>query len=960
PIMSGEKFLGAMEFFSHNLREPDPELLDMFSGIGSQIGLFMERKRAEEALSQNARLLDLSHDAIFVWDLDGKIRYWNEGAEQLYGYHPEEAVGRVSHELLATIHPQGTAAFLAKLERDGEWTGELVHTAKDGRVLTVETRQQIIHRADRRRLVLESNRDVTERKNAQAALQEAHDQLEERIWERTAELAEANARFQAMFDQGLFAGLMTPDGILIDANRSSLESCGFTRDEVVGKPLWETGWWNRSPQVQAWLKAGFAEAVQGRRFHGESIYFTADGTERIIDFALMPIKDDGGKLLYVMPTGMDITDWKRAEEEVRDAEVLRESEALFRNMADNAPVLVWMSDTTRNCTWFNKVWLDFVGRPLEKEIGNGWAENVHPEDMDRCLKTYVETSDARQQFEMEYRLRRHDGEYRWILDRGSPAYGEAGEFTGYVGSCIDITERRLAEQNLQASQARFAGLIESAMDAIIAVDDAQRVVLFNPAAEQVFGWTAREAVGKSIDQFIPSRFREAHRKHIQNFGEHGVTSRRMGALGTLSGLRANGQEFPIEASISHMNVDGKKLFTVILRDITERKKAETVIRELASIVEFSDDAIIAKDLNDIITSWNSGAERLYGYTAGEAIGKPITLVVPADRHWEDPEMLARLKRGETIQHHETIRVTKDGRRIDVSLTVSPIRDADGNIIGVSKIGRDITERKKIEAELKAWRHELELRVEERTVDLVLAHKQLQSQIEERKRLEAEIARAIEHEQLRLGQELHDGLGQQLAGMRYMMGALQVKLTRLPGSGAEEARKLETLLQQCIEQARNLAKGFYPVELERRGLFFALKEISHTIEQSFGVRCILQVDEAVCPEPKGTAAIQLFRVVQEAMHNAVKHATARNIVIRLLTTDGQTVLTVQDDGIGLPRDVNKTKGMGLRIMDYRARLIGAQLELRNGSTGGTVVSCSFPAEERVPPSETQPAYGTGQA
>jgi signal transduction histidine kinase len=235
------------------------------------------------------------------------------------------------------------------------------------------------------------------------------------------------------------------------------------------------------------------------------------------------------------------------------------------------------------------------------------------------------------------------------------------------------------------------------------------------------------------------------------------------------------------------------------------------------------------------------------------------------------------------------------------------------------------------------------------VELAVAHKQVQAQIEERKRLEAEIARAIESEQLRLGQELHDGLGQQLAGMCYMLGALKVKLDRASEPNAREAQKIEKLLLQSVEQVRNLAKGFYPVELERRGLFFALGEIAHTTEQTFGVRCTVKVSESDGIEPKGPPAIQLFRIAQEAVYNAVKHARAKQITIQLATTDGRTSLVVQDDGIGLPPSVNEAKGMGLRIMDYRARMIGAQFDLRRGPNGGTIVTCSFPAGSAdVPP------------
>ena len=135
---------------------------------------------------------------------------------------------------------------------------------------------------------------------------------------------------------------------------------------------------------------------------------------------------------------------------VRRAEdALQDIEYAFRSAVDAAPVLIWRSDPDKACVWFNKRWLEFVGRPMECEVGNGWAENVHPDDLDACFKTYVAAFDARQVFSMEYRLRRHDGEYRWIVDDGIPLYRSGGEFAGYIGFCIDITERKAAEQGLR-------------------------------------------------------------------------------------------------------------------------------------------------------------------------------------------------------------------------------------------------------------------------------------------------------------------------------------------------------------------------------------------------------------------------------------------------------------------------------------------------------------------------------
>ena len=366
-------------------------------------------------------------------------------------------------------------------------------------------------------------------------------------------------------------------------------------------------------------------------------------------------------------------------------------------------------------------------------------------------------------------------------------------------------------------------------------------------------------------------------------------------------------------------------------DLIERKQTEAATALLGAIVGSSDDAIISKGLNGVITSWNKSAERLFGYTAQEAIGQSVTMLIPPDRLSEEPEILAQLVRGERVEHFETVRVRKDGSLMDISLTISPVKDSTGRVIGASKIARDITEHKRMEAELATWQRELELRVVQLRV-------QLQAEADERKRLEAEIAMAVEAEQQRLGQELHDGLAQEMTGVGYLLEALALKLT---SKHARELLKLRGKLGTAIEKTRNLAKGFYPVEIEKYGLEMALRELAKHNQERFGVSCLVEADEKAPVELRDSRAIQLFRIAQEAVHNAAKHAKAKHVLIRLEAQNGGWLLTVRDDGVGLRRDVERADGMGLRIMQYRAQMIGGMLSIRNGVGGGVIVSCIVP-------------------
>ena len=263
-----------------------------------------------------------------------------------------------------------------------------------------------------------------------------------------------------------------------------------------------------------------------------------------------------------------------------------------------------------------------------------------------------------------------------------------------------------AQAALGASEERTRLILENALDAILTIDAEQHIVLFNRAAEKMFRCTAKEAIGQSLNRFIPERFRSAHGQHIRRFGQTGVTNRTMGAMGQLWALRTDGVEFPIEASISQTEASGKKLFTVILRDITERKQAEARNLLLATIVDSSDDAIVSKDLSGTILSWNRGAERIYGYTEAEIVGKSVDVIVPPGLLHEINHALREVAEGRMVTRDETTRVRKDGSLLKVSLILSPMRNAEGQIIGVSSIAHDITERKRAEEALTASQAQL--------------------------------------------------------------------------------------------------------------------------------------------------------------------------------------------------------------------------------------------------------------
>ena len=388
------------------------------------------RKLAEAALRDSelklAGVVSSAMDAIISIDKSQQIVLFNAAAEKMFGCSADEIMGQPVDRLIPERFHQAHREHVREFgetritKRTMGNMGPLYGSKSDGTEFPIEASisQAELNGEPYYTVIL---RDITERSQAESDLRQSE--------ERFAKAFRGNPQPMSLTTLG--------EGRYLDVNDSFLLMSGYTREEVIGRTSIELGIWGAPEARRDFMQLLERGAIRNR----ETKFQTKSGSIRLLLSSSEQIEIGGEPCVLVASS--DITDRKQADE------ALRASESRFRNMADTAPVLIWIAGPDKLCTYFNQGWLDFTGRTMEQELGNGWAEGVHQDDFARCLNIYIVAFDRREPFKMEYRLRRSDGVYRWIYDCGTPRFSGEGEFLGYIGSCIDIGDRKEAEEALQ-------------------------------------------------------------------------------------------------------------------------------------------------------------------------------------------------------------------------------------------------------------------------------------------------------------------------------------------------------------------------------------------------------------------------------------------------------------------------------------------------------------------------------
>jgi len=809
-----------------------------------------ERKRAE----QRFRLVvEASPSAMIMVNAAGLITLVNAQTEHLFGYARAELLDQPMEMLVPEryrgAHPGHRNRFFQSPSTRAMGVGrDLYGLRKDGTEMPIEIGLNPI-KTDEGAFVLASIIDITERKRA-------------------------DERFRLIIEHAPYGKLLVDqNGKITLVNAQIEKSFGYSRDELLGQPIEMLV----PPRFHAHHTAhrdNFITRPTARTMGaGRDLYgLRKDGTEFPVEIGLNPLETEEG--MMVLGTIVDITKRKQAEEALRASQdrlsfVLQQSHTggWDLNLEDNTAFRTLEHDRIFGYDELLPQWTYEI-----------FLEHVLPVDRAEVDRSFREATAAQRDWSFQCRIRRADGELRWIWAAGGHQHDGGAPARRMAGIVQDITERKEAEETLRRSQEQLAGIIGSAMDAVITVDDEQHVILFNGAAERMFLFPAEDAIGQRLDRFIPERFRARHKGHIDDFGKTHVTRRGMGALGALFGLRADGEEFPIEASISQIESDGRKLYTVILRDISERKRADEALKEQARILDLA--PVLIRDLTGRILFWNKGAEKMYGWTAEEALDKFTHNLFKIEFPRPMEEIKARLlARGHW--EGELVHRTKDDRRLVIASHWVLHRDEQGKPKAILEVNNDVTERKHAEKEILRLNAELEQRVADRTAQLQAANKELEA-----------FSYSVSHD-LRAPLRHIDGFSQAL------LEDYTDKLDVVGKSYLREVRSASQEMAQLIDDVLQLARV---TRTEMRREVVNLSELARAIAAELKKRepersvSLNLKEELTTRGDKRLLKIVLDNLLGNAWKFSSKRAEAQ-ITFDREQRNGETTYFIRDNGAG---------------------------------------------------------------
>ena len=728
----------------------------------------------------------------------------------------------------------------------------------------------------------------------------------------------------AVRDYGVF--ILDRDGYILTWNAGAERIKGYRADEIIGQHF--SRFYPSEAVSSGWPTHELEVTAKTGRFEDEGWRVRKDGSKFWANVVISALREESGAVRGFLKITRDLTDRKQAEEK------LRLSEERFRLIVDRVEdYAIFMLDPQGRVATWNLGAERLKGYKADEIIGQHFTRFYPPEVVESGWPE-AELRQAASQGRVEdegWRVRK-DGTTFWASVLITALRDDNGTLKGFAKVTRNLTERKQAEENarrliseesarkaveaaaeeIERQREQLQVTLSSIGDAVVVTDACGIITFMNPVAARLTGWELKAAAGQRLEDVFHIISEETLLR-ASNPVETVIKENRVVELANHTALLAkDGKKIPIEDSAAPIrSKDGSIIGAVLVfRDVTEARRAREASMYLAAIVESSDDAIIGQTLDGHIASWNRGAQRLYGYTPDEAIGKPLSLLMPHDHHDELPGITQKIRRGEAIDHFETQRVRKDGTCVDVSLTISPVRNGDGEVIGASKIARDITAR----------------REEDRRKNEFLAL---------------------------LAHELRNPLSSLRNGLQIM---------RLAPGGSEQGGHAQAMMErQLLHLVRlvddlldlsRISQGKLQLRKERITLQDAVKHAlevcEHTVKQRGHELTVTVPDEALFVEADPTRVAQ---AVCNLVTNAAKYSEpGSHICLSLQRDAADGVIHVKDTGVGIPaedlphvfdmfmqvdRSLEKSQGglgVGLTIVKRLIEMHGGSVEARSEGPG----------------------------
>jgi PAS domain S-box-containing protein len=677
-------------------------------------------EEGEESLSANhVALKELAdqkfaldqHAIVAITDVQGTITYVNEKFCVISGYSKDELIGQNHRILSSGHHPKEFFQEMYHTIANGQvWHGEIKNRAKDGSIYWVDTTiVPTLSTENKPRQYVAIRTDITQRKWGEQALKESLAASDRTLKEL------ADQKFA--LDQHAIVAITDVQGTITYVNEKFCAISQYPKEELIGQ---NHRILNSQHHPKEFFQQMYRSIASGKVWKGEIKNRAKGGEIYWVDTTIVPFMNADGRPRQYVAIRADITERKRAEEASKESLAAREravKELADQKFALDQHAIVAVTDIQGTITYVNDKFCSISRYSKEELIGQNHRilnSGHHPKEF---FQEMYHTIANGQVWHGEIKNRAKDGSIYWVETTVVPTLSAEGKPRQYVAIRADITERKRVEAEVIESLAATSAALKEVADqkfaldqhAIVAATDIQGTITYvNEKFCVISGYSKDELIGKN-HRILNSGY---HPKEFFQEMYHTIANSQVW-YGEIKNRAKDGSIYWVDTTIvPFAGANGKpRQYMAIRADITERKRSEAAER-MAAVVESSDDAIVSKALDGTISAWNRGAEKLFGYSAADAVGNSMRMLVPEDRTNEESDILLQIGRGEKVEHFETVRVRKDGKRINISAMISPIRDGRGAIVGASNIARDITKSKADEQEIRNLNEELAHRVAE--------------------------------------------------------------------------------------------------------------------------------------------------------------------------------------------------------------------------------------------------------